>query len=140
MPIYEYDCFNGHKFERYLPLVDYSLPQVCECGLMGKRFLSPPLLVKVQPDCRYDSPVTGAPITTMAQRAEDMKRHDCVPYDPELKTDQLRHQQDQDAALDKSVDEHVERVWETMPTAARSKVASEVVEQGATVNIIRTAP
>lgn len=140
IPIYEYACFNGHKFERYLPLEDYSLPQTCECGMLGKRFLSPPLLVKVQQECRYDSPITGEPITTWQQRRNDLDKHNCQEYDPEMKRDADLRVHEADAKLDHSVDEHVERTWGKMPTKVRAAIASELVDHGVTAEIIRMAP
>ena len=141
MPLYEYVCANRHGFERALSMQDYSLPQTCEvCGMLGQRVISAPLIVKVQQECRYDSPIDGAPITNWQQRRNDLDKHNCQEYDPMMKQDADRRQREQDAALDQSIDEHVERTWERMPTAARGKVASEVEGQGVTAEIIRTAP
>lgn len=141
MPIYQYVCRNRHGFERYLPLEEYSFPQTCDiCGMLGQRLISPPLFVSAEPDCCYDSPITGEPITSMAARRNDLAKHHCVPYDPELKKDQIRHQHEHDAALDQSIDEAVEHVWARMPTKTRGTIAREIVEQGTIVTVERTAP
>lgn len=99
--------------------------------------ITAPLLVKVAADVRYDSPVTGEPITSWAQRNDDLKRHDCIPYDPEMKKDAARRQQEKLDALDKSIDTQVEAAIEKMPTKERAKLHSEVVEQGKTVEVTR---
>lgn len=141
MPLYQYRCAKNHAFERYLSLEDYSLPQACEaCGLLGVREISAPLLVSAQAECRYDSPIDGTVITTWEQRRDDLARHNCVAYDPEMKTDTERRITEKDTTLDRSLDEHVEKTWANMPTAARRQVASELVDQGMDAHIIRQAP
>ena len=117
------------------------VPEVqCDCGMRATRIITAPIIVTATPLVCYDSPIDGSPVTSMAARRNDLAKHDCVPYDPELKKDQVRHQQENDVALDKSVDESVERSWEKMSTTARGKVASEIIDQGTTVNVERTAP
>jgi len=44
--------------------------------------LAVPMIRPVMPE--YNSPVTGKPITTRHERSEDLKRHDCVPYEESL--------------------------------------------------------
>jgi len=44
--------------------------------------LTVPMIRPVMPE--YNSPVTGKPITTRYERSEDLKRHDCVPYEDSL--------------------------------------------------------
>jgi len=41
-----------------------------------------PMIRPTMPE--YNSPVTGKPITTRYERSEDLKRHDCVPYENSL--------------------------------------------------------
>jgi putative FmdB family regulatory protein len=139
MPCYEYVCAKGHHFDRSLRVADYATPQECFCGAMGRRIISVPRLVMARPEIRYDSPVTGKPITSMAQRRDDLARHNCREYDPEMKTDAARFRQRQDAALDKSVDEHVERAIAEMPERKREHLINEVAA-GATVEVERRSP
>jgi len=136
-PIYEYCCGNQHLFERYLSFQDYSLPQVCECGRLGERIISAPILVVAQPNVCYDSPIDGTPITSMAQRRQDMDKHNCQDYDPMMKQDYMARIADSEKALEKQVDEHVDKIWEKLPTAVKGKMASEVVDQGMTPTIER---
>ena len=38
--IYEYECSNGHRFERSLPVAQYDAPQTCECGASAGKVIS----------------------------------------------------------------------------------------------------
>lgn len=123
--LYEYECPNGHTFERVLRVVDYLLPQMCECGQWGKKIISAPT-VFASPDVHYDSPVTGKPITSMKARLDDLARSHCTPYDPEIKKDYTRRIERQQAALEKSVEATVEATIEQMPARKREQLESEL--------------
>ena len=138
MPLYEYCCGNQHLFERYLSFQDYSLPQVCECGRLGERIISAPILVVAQPNVCYDSPIDGTPITSMAQRRQDMDKHNCQDYDPMMKQDYMARIADSEKALEKQVDEHVDKTWAGMTTVQRNKIAVDVEERGMTPEIVRS--
>lgn len=145
MPNYDWQCDRCHtQTEIYESLKAFgAIRYYCEvrdCGGTLQRLITAPALVSAQPECRYTSPIDDRVITNYAQRADDLARHDCVPYDPELKKDQVRNQQARDTALDKSVDESVAATWAKMPTKARGKIASELVQQGTTIKIERSTP
>lgn len=111
-----------------------------ECGGTASQIITAPLLVKASADVCYDSPIDGRPVTSHAQRQEDMKRAQCVPYDPDMKVDQLRRIQAQDAAMDHAIESQVEEAVSKMPTATRAKLYSEVVEQGFDCTVERITP
>lgn len=141
MPEYIYQCPVGHRMSRFtnvknhLPFVD------CEnCGVIAEQVLTAPLLVKASADVRYDSPVTGEPITSWAARRNDLAKHGCREYDPEMKRDYHQRLKDSETALDKAVDTHVEASIEKMPTKQRAKLYSELTEQGATAEVVRSTP
>lgn len=135
--IYEYRCPTGHHFDRSLPVADYRTPQQCPiCGMDGRRIISVPRLVSATPDCRYDSPITGRPITSMAQRRDDMARHGCQEYDPEMKKDAARFRKESQDKLERSIDDHVERQIDAMPVRKREKLDNEL-KSGADINIER---
>lgn len=100
--------------------------------------ITAPLLVTAAPDVCYDSPIDGRPITSWQARQEDLKRHGCRPYDPEMKTDAARFRQAQDDALDRSIEVQVEETIEKMPTAKRGKLYSELTSQGFGLDYART--
>ena len=74
----------------------------------------------------YESPVSGEIISNHAQRNEDLARSGCVEYDPEIKTDYHNSVKSGDEAIDKMVDETVEREFEAMPSEKKEKLENEL--------------
>lgn len=127
MPLYEFLCDKGHKFDRFLKLADYDSLQVCECGAAATRKVSTPMFsIDATNFPAYQSPATGKWITSKAQRREDMKVSNCVDYEPSMVNEQQRRHAAEDAALDKKVEEHVENEIINMPAEKREKLAAEV--------------
>lgn len=129
--IYEYECQCGNTFDRVLPVSEYNTPQWCHCGLQAKKIISRPMLVSVRQDICYDSPVDGRPITSWAQRREDLARNGCEAYDPEMKRDTDRRIAREDAALDRAIEATVEAEIEKMPSRKKEALAREL-DAGAT--------
>jgi hypothetical protein len=94
----------------------------------------------VQANICYDSPIDGRPITSKQARIEDLARHNCRPYDPEMKTDYQRRIADDEKKLDKAVDETIDRTIAAMPARKREKLEAEL-QGGVTAEPVRlTAP
>lgn len=55
MPLYDYVCEAGHRFERVVPLACYNEEQDCECGAAAEKLVSAP---RVFSDCI--DPIRGA--------------------------------------------------------------------------------
>ncbi len=124
--------------EIFLPLALHEAIIECpECHDFASQIITAPRLVKAQAECRYDSPVTGEPITTWQQRRNDLAKTGSIPYDPEMRTDYQRRAKDEEAAIDKSIDRHVEASIEKMSTTERGKLHSELTEQGVTAETVR---
>lgn len=47
MPLYDYRCDEGHRFERVLPLARYDEPQACRCGAPSQKLIAAPRLQRV---------------------------------------------------------------------------------------------
>lgn len=136
MPLYEFQCKKNHVFERILPVAECSTPQKCECGSKADRvYLTAPKGF-VQRECVYDSPITGQPITSWAQRRNDLARHGCQEYDPGMKQDTDRRVRAEDAALDKSVDNFVDEQIAKMP-ARKLEILESELKSGASADIVR---
>lgn len=140
MPLHDYACkWCDEVQERFVSVEDLDEPQRCHCGLVMERvYLKFPMSF-VQPDICYDSPIDGRPITSKHARIEDMKRSDCVEYDPSMKSYAERRRKEEDAALERAIDETVEREIHTMPARKRERLAAEL-EGGQSVEYTRATP
>lgn len=107
---------------------------------MAQQIIDAPLHVSAQREVRYDSPITGEPITSRAAWQEDLKRHECVEYDPEMKTEQVRRTEQVWKELDKAVDDSVAESVAKMSTKQRGELWSAVTEQGAGCDVVRSTP
>lgn len=137
MPIYVFECEKGHKFDRFLPIKDYDEPQTCDCGAMAKRKIVPTMInCDIQPWDHYVSPTSGKLITSYKQRREDMKRSNCVDYDPGMRRDYDNSVKASERKLEKSIDQTVEKEFERMPTQKRERLANELLS-GADVEYSR---
>ena len=138
MPCYTYRCASGHQFDRFLTVRDHEEALPCEeCDLAAMQVIGAPMLVKAAVDVCYDSPIDGRPITSHQQRREDLKRHDCIEYDPEMKTDARRRQQEAQQQLESAVEQTVCEEIAKMPPAKKRQLVKEVVEQGSEVQVVR---
>lgn len=136
-PAYAYRCANQHETTKFFRVRDYVEAVDCDrCDLAAVRVFTSPI-VKVQPDIAYNSPIDGKPVTTHHARQEDLKRNNCIPYDPEMKTDAARRQQERAAALDASVEETVSQEIAKLPKAKKAQLVNEVVQQGLTAEVVR---
>ncbi len=138
MPLYPYKCTLGCITERWLTLAQHAEVQTCDHhGYVMEQIIQAPLLVKVAADVAYDSPIDGRHITSWQARQEDLKRNNCVPYDPDQKQDMTRKQQEAQEQLEKSVDVTVESAIEKMDTRTRGKLYSELTDQHMVADVVR---
>ncbi len=101
----------------------------------GRRFLPLPMAF-VRPDICYDSPIDGRHITNKYAREEDLKRHGCIEYDPEMKKDAARRRAEADAAIERQVDTHVEKTIMGMGQKQKERLTNEL-QAGMTPEIVR---
>lgn len=92
--------------------------------MAGERGQAP--MAFVQRDICYDSPIDGRPITSMAARREDLARNNCQEYDPGMRQDYDRRVRESEAALEKSVEESIDREISAMPARKRELLQSEL--------------
>ncbi len=128
MPIYVYQCEDGHQFDIYLKIKDLDQKQICKCGKEAKRKIVPTMLnCDIQPWDHYISPASGKLITSYKERREDMAATGCVDYDPGVKTDYQKRIKDGDSKLDKAIDQTVEQEFEKMPSQKKERLANELL-------------
>lgn len=140
MPLHDHVCAAGHAFERFIALDALDEQQLCECGAKAERVFQRFPMAWVAGDVHYTSPVDGRPITNRQQHLEELARTDCVVYESGIKQDQERNERRRDEALERSVDETVDREIALMPAMKREKLVAEL-EGGMTATPERrTAP
>ena len=131
MPIYEFECTQGHNFDRFLKLKDYRQPQTCECGAESKKIITPTMInCDMQPWDSYISPASGKNITSYKERRKDMAETGCVDYEPSLKKHITKHMESEEAKLEKRMDETVEETVSGWDNRKRERLANEL-ESGA---------
>jgi hypothetical protein len=108
-----------------------------ECDLVAQQVITAPLSVRVKADLCYDSPIDGKPVTTWAAREEDLKRNGCIPYDPEMKKDAERKQQERQQALDTQIEHTVHSTIAKWPDKKKRQLKQELVNQGVDCQIVR---
>ena len=74
----------------------------------------------------YESPIDGRIIEGRAQRREDLKRNGCREYDPGMKQDAQRNNQENNAQLDRIIGESVERMYNQLSDTKRKQLDREM--------------
>lgn len=137
MPLHDFRCAAGHVHDAF---VGHGVNlHDCPCGLTAdKVFLTAPMGF-VQRDICYDSPIDGKPITNKHARREDLRRNDCVEWDPGMKQDAERKRAEVERSLDQGVERSVDEFFATAGTRKLEKLEAEV-RAGADARIERASP
>ena len=94
-------------------------------------------LSNIIPDCEgYESPVTGDYIQGNRARREDLKRHNCVEYDPTMKGVREAEVAKNEAKLEKKIDDHVDYTIKQLP-ARKMELLEQEIRSGAEAQIVR---
>lgn len=136
MPTYVYRCRSGHEFERFLPISEYDSPQKCSCGDVGIKQLCAPILAYAQRECLYDCPITGEVISSYAQHKNNLAKHGCQQYDPEMRKDAARFREGKQKDLESALDRTVEEIIEKMPSRKKEALERDLTA-GASAEIVR---
>lgn len=78
MPIYTYECKDGHRVELQKRIADRHNAPACECGEETKLVITPVNFENVMGAADfpgYHCPVTGGWVDSRVKRKEIMKRH-----------------------------------------------------------------
>jgi putative FmdB family regulatory protein len=137
MPVYEFRCAQGHRFDRFLKLANYSEPQVCACGQGCERLVSAPF---VQPDIApYRSPIDDRWIDSRSQKREDLVRNGCVEWDPGRVSEQQARRRQEGERLETALEQTFEAEVAQLP-ARKKEILEQEVRAGATVETVRSTP
>ena len=133
MPVYVYACPDClHSFEKFRNVAQFQRTEECPvCNGTARQVISAPLVIipahmSATGESGYRSPIDGRPITTAAQRREDMARNDCVEYEPGMRQDVDRNVKNDEIALDRAVDETFDREIAKMPAAKLERLDAEM--------------
>lgn len=138
MPIYTYECPEGHHFTRFLTVANHAPMALCDCGRSGTQRITAPCYVKASVDVRYDSPIDGQAITSHHARREDLKRSGCVPYDPEMKKDAKRFADASQSNLESAMEQTICEEVAKLSPAKKRQLVKEVVHMGMTPEVVRS--
>lgn len=136
MPLYDIRCErSGQVFERVIPLANFEEPIKCACGAPGKRLISAPLFSVDQTE--YSCPITGKRIGSKHEHQENLKRHDCRVLEPGEKEASIARREADDAALDRKIEDTVEREIESYSSDKKEKLHNELLNGGLDVAVER---
>lgn len=135
MPVYSYKCPSCQKtFDRFLRLVDYDLPQNCDCGTQAVKQLCAPA---VRGDyAGYSCPVTGQWIEGRRAHEENLARHGCRVLEPGETESARRAHARSEAEFDRQIEQTAEQLVAGLPSQKLEKLASEM-QSGVTATVER---
>lgn len=137
MPMYDFECEQGHRFERMVKLKDFEEVQQCACLTPAKRLISMPMFSVEQ--VGYSCPITEKWVSSGREHRENLRQHGCRVFEPGEKEAAATFRRKADEAFDKKVEDTVEREIEAMPSAKKEKLYAEMTRGGADVEIVRGA-
>jgi putative FmdB family regulatory protein len=135
MPVYSYKCPLCQKsFDRFLRLVDYDMPQTCDCGAQAVKQLCAPA---VRGDyAGYSCPVTGQWIEGRRAHEENLRRHGCRVLEPGETEAARRNHAAAEAEFDRQIEQTAEQLVAGLPPQKLEKLASEM-QSGVTATVER---
>lgn len=136
MPLYDFVCTSGHKFERMVRLSEFHAPQQCACQSTATRVISP-VRFSVE-NVGYDCPVTGEWIGSKAQHENNLAKHGCRVYEAGETEQAKKAKAAADAEFEKRLDGTVEKEFESLPSAKKEALATELTA-GADLGYTRSA-
>lgn len=113
MPVYEYQCPEGHVTNELRAIVDRDRAPECYCGHMTRKVIlhAPRVFGDYE---GYESPVTGRWVEGRRARIEDLRQSGCRPYENGERQEFERRMVAREKELDTVVDEVVDRSMEAL--------------------------
>jgi putative FmdB family regulatory protein len=125
MPLYDFLCSKGHKYERQVRLDDFDTVQMCDCGADSQRQISAPMFTVDQTG--YTCPITEKWIGSKREHENNLAAHGCRVLEPGEKEESTKSRQLADEAFDKSIDQTVEREIESWDSSKKESLHNELV-------------
>lgn len=125
MPLYDFRCEQGHVFERQVKLSAYEEPQYCSCQSPARRVISTPRF-SVE-NVGYDCPITGKWIGSKREHQDNLSRHNCRVLETGETQINEQRKADAEAKFEKQLDDGVEKLFDSMPSEKKERLANEVL-------------
>ena len=135
MPLYEYKCSCGERFERVRPMAESTAPAICPvCAAEAPKILSAPAVRGDYPG--YECPKTGRWIEGRKAHEENLRRTGSRLWEPGETEKANRRRAAEEAEFDRQVDETLDRTLLAMGPDKVAKLCNEVAA-GADVQVVR---
>jgi len=135
MPIYVFKCPKCQKrFDRFLKLADYRVPQSCDCGEVAEKVVVAPFFQVDIP--AYSCPVTGKRIEGRKEHERNLVAHGCRILEPGETERAKAFKKAEDEALENKLAESAAEFVAKLPPRKQEQLAIEL-EHGADVEIVR---
>lgn len=136
MPLYDYKCPSGHRFEQFQKMSEGAGTVVCPtCGTIAEKQLSAPRVRGDYPG--YSCPITGTWIEGRRAHEENLARHGCRVLETGEREHAERVRQKEEKRFEDSLDETVERVLHDAGSDAVAVACNEVAA-GITAEVVRS--
>lgn len=128
MPVYQYKCTEHGVFERYMKSIEHRSIAECPTCKAESRQIITSVSVHIPRTMRWDfdpyqSPASGNVITSQKQRQADFANTGTMEWEPGMRQDKEREIKESEQALDKAIEETVEREIENMSGEDRAALA-----------------
>ena len=135
MPLYDFECEQGHRFERAVPLKDFEEVQYCSCQSPARRLISAPRFSVEAVD--YTCPVTGKWIGSKRAHENNLAEHGCRVLETGEKEASMTARAVADAQFDKAIEDTVERTIEGWDSSKKEALHNELVNGSADLAVNR---
>ena len=138
MPLYDFRCSKGHRFERFVPLEKFEEVQECVCNAPAQRLISAPMFTV--DNTGYNCPITGEWIGSKYQHQENLAKHGCRVLETGETEAAASFRAKEDAKLDKLIEDHVEREFESFSSDKKEQLHNELVNGKLDLSVDRSTP
>lgn len=138
MPLYNYICPDHGEFDKFVKLEDYKSPAQCHCGRWCDRGLSVPHFSV--DNVGYNCPITGEWVGSKHQHNENLAKHGCRVLETGETEAAASFRAKEDAKLDKLIEDHVEREFESFSSDKKEQLHNELVNGKLDLSVDRSTP
>lgn len=124
MPTYQASCNKCGAYHEYIkPVAQYlDTPECCGQKTEKRLFTAPMMRADIAPWDAYESPATGKPITSYAQRREDMKASGCRDWEGKAAETEnaARQNKYREDVTDAAIEKTVRTAWANLSTEKKA--------------------